>query len=205
MMIGITGGIAAGKSVVSQELRELGAAVIDADLIAREVMARGGAAFDEVVGLFGAGILDASGQIDRVRLGAIVFKDQRVRRQLAAITHPAIVREAERQAAEFLRAGHSQVFYEAALLVESGRHSAMDRLIVVIADESLRLRRMEERDGLTRDEARLRIRSQLPQRAKADLADYLIDNSGALEQTRMRVREVWRALRGGRKRPQEIQ
>lgn len=204
MIIGITGGIAAGKSAVAQELRALGGAVIDADLVARQVTAPGGAAHDEVVALFGAGIQDERGQINRARLGALVFGDVRARRQLEAITHPAIAREAERQTEELRAAGHLQVFYEAALLVESGRHTSMDRLIVVVAQDALRLGRMAQRDGLSEEEARQRINAQLPQEEKAALADYLIDNSGALEQTRKRVQEVWREIRREQKGAQEI-
>jgi len=195
MLIGLTGGIAAGKSVVAQELRQLGAAVLDADRISREVMAPG-PVVDEIVARFGAEILDRDGRIDRARLGGVVFGDAVAREALEAITHPAIAREAARQIARLQGEGHRQIFYEAALLVEAGRHTELDRLVVVIADEAVRLQRIQARDGLSAEAARARIQAQLPQEAKAALADYLIDNSGALEQTRERVREVWQQIRG---------
>jgi dephospho-CoA kinase len=193
LLIGVTGGIAAGKSTVAQMLSRLGAPLIDADMLAREV-ASGGAVLQQIIGAFGVQILDGAGMLDRAALGRVVFSDSEARRRLEAITHPAIIAAAEERIASLRRAGHRLVLYEAALLVESGRYREMDLLIVVTADDEIRLRRLVERSGLGRDEAERRIRAQAPQHEKVAVADFVIDNSGSLEQTRSQVLRVWRAI-----------
>lgn len=192
--IGLTGGIAAGKSAVARMFRELGAAVLDADRISREICAPGEPTLARIVEAFGPGVLDAGGRLHRAALGERVFADARARRNLEAITHPAIAAEFDRRVARLGEQGHRIVFYEAALLVEAGRHRDLDRIVVVVADDELRVQRLMARDGLEHDAATRRLAAQLDQRAKADLADYVIDNSGSLEQTRAQVDAVWRAL-----------
>ena len=189
-IVGLTGGIAAGKSTVAEMFGELGCAVVDADQLSREVM-REPDLVQQLVQVFGPGVLDDQVIVDRRALGARVFSDPRARGELEAITHPAIAAAARRTFEALGRSGHRQVLYEAALLVETGRHEEMDLLVVVVADQEVRVQRLMRRSDLTRDEALARLDSQLPQQAKAALADYLIDNSQSLEQTRQRVVEAW--------------
>jgi len=191
LVVGLTGGIASGKSTVAQMFQQLDIAVVDADVLARETTAE---TRPRIVQEFGSGILDAQGELDRAALGRIVFADTAARQRLEAITHPAIAAAALARFERLASQGRSLVIYEAALLVETGRHQEMDRLIVVVADDEVRIDRLMARSGLSRAEAGTRLAAQLPQQRKADLADYLIDNSGLLEQTRARVSEVWQAL-----------
>ena len=187
---GLTGGIAAGKSTVARLFQQLGCAVMDADQLSREVMLDP-VVLGQVVRAFGEGVLDHRGRLDRRALGAIVFADASRRAELEAITHPAIAAAARRGFEKLWRQGHHLVLYEAALLVETGRHEEMDLLVVVVADVEVRIRRLMRRSGLSRVEARSRLASQAPQEEKAALADHIIDNSGTLERTRARVQEVW--------------
>jgi dephospho-CoA kinase len=195
LVIGLTGGIAAGKSTVARMFAELGAAVLDADDLSRLVAADQPEVLARLVEAFGASILDEQGRLHRGHLGRIVFSDDEARRRLEAITHPAIVTAARRRIEALRGEGHALIVYEAALLVESGRHREMDRVVVVTAEEEERLRRLCERNSLTRGEALDRLRAQLPQEIKAASADYLIDNSGPLEETRRQVVQVFRQLR----------
>jgi dephospho-CoA kinase len=194
LVVGLTGGVAAGKSTVARMFTELGATVVDADELAREVTSPGTEVHRHIVEVFGPQFLDATGKIDRVRLGEVVFKDPGARRQLEAITHPAIMEAAARRLEDLGRRGHRMVVYEAALLVESGRDRAMDMLVVVVAEDELRLHRLTERNGLSREAALQRLGAQLPQALKASRGDHVIDNSGSLQRTRARVEEVWREL-----------
>jgi dephospho-CoA kinase len=196
-LIGLTGGIGSGKSTVADCLREMGVAVMDADQLSRVVMAVGGSAYARVVDAFGPQILAPGGEIDRKSLGAIVFADSEKRRLLESITHPAIAAESASRVQQFANSGHPVVVYEAALLVETARHQLMAALIVVVADDELRLGRVCRRDNISPEEAAKRLASQLEQEAKAKLADYLIDNSGSLEQTQAQVRELWPKLLAG--------
>ena len=196
LVIGLTGGIASGKSTVGRLLVERGAGLVDADQVARDIMC--GEVLDRVVARFGEGVLTPDGALDRARLGEIVFGDVAARRDLEAITHPAIVALSLQRLQQLAAAGAPLVVYEAALLVETGRHEQMDRLVVVTADDEVRIARLAERDGLDRAAAEQRIAAQLSQEHKAELADYVIDNSGAIEQTRVEVERVWAALVGSR-------
>ena len=193
-VIGLTGGIAAGKSSVARLLAGLGAPVLDADQLAREVTRPGSPVLAALRECFGGAILAADGTLDRAALGRLVFSDAAARRRLEAITHPAIIAEGKRQIAALGEAGHRAVVYEAALLCETGRHREMDRLVVVVADDAIRVSRLMERSAIPRADAEARLRSQMPQEDKAALADYLIDNSGSLEQTRVQVERVWRRV-----------
>lgn len=192
--IGLTGGIAAGKSSVARLFAEAGWPVVDADLLAREVVAPGQPALARIVELFGRDVLDADGGLDRKALGQRVFADGVLRAALEAILHPAIAELSQRRFAELAAAGHLHVVYEAALLVETGRHADFDVLVVVIADDETRIGRMGARDGLNEAEARRRLAAQLPQARKAALADYVIDNSGTLQETRAAVAAVRRSI-----------
>jgi dephospho-CoA kinase len=193
-LIGLTGGIAAGKTTVARMFVELGAPLVDADLLARQVTAPGTDTLRQVVEAFGQEVLSDDGELDRRALGRVVFGDEAARRRLEQITHPAIIRAARARVTALGRQGHRHVIYEAALLVETGRHEEMDRLVVVVADDELRVERLIDRDRLSREEARARLEAQLPQEQKAALADYVIDNSGPVEQSRAQVEDVWRRL-----------
>ncbi len=210
LAVGLTGGIATGKSSVAGMLREARVPVVDADQIVHDLLAPGGAAVEPVAERFGQAVLADDGSIDRAALGERVFGDPRERRDLERIVHP-LVHDASRAALARLaaRPGARIVVYDAALLVETGRHEEFDRLVVVAAGPDVQLARLIKRDGLTADAAGARIRSQHPLAAKVAHADYVIDNSGRWDETRRQVsrlvaslEEDADALRAGRPLPQ---
>ena len=190
LVVGLTGGIATGKSTVSRMLAALGAVIVDSDEIAHALQRPGQAVHAAIVEAFGPGILTATGEIDRAALGAVVFGDPRARARLEALTHPAIVAESEWRVAEAGRAGAALCVVDAALLVETGRYRRFDRLIVVVADEATQVGRLMARNGFSREEALRRIRAQMPLAEKVALADDVIDNSGRLEATAEQVRDL---------------
>ena len=195
LLVGLTGGIATGKSTASEMLRRLGAEVIDADALAREVVEPGRPALAAVVNEFGRDVLRADGTLDRGRLGAIVFAAPEKRKRLEALTHPAIrERFAERLAELEARGFDGLVFFDAAVIVESGGYKTLDRLVVVVTDEATEQARLMARDGIGRDEALQKIRSQMPVTDKAKLAHYVIDNTGDRAATEAQVRAVYAAL-----------
>lgn len=194
LVIGLTGGIASGKSTVASMLRELGAPIVDADLLAREVVEPGTPALAEIATRFGPDMIDDSGRLDRKRLAARVFADDVSRAQLNAITHPRIA-EASRAAMGAMRGlGHPVAVYEAALLVENRIHLGLDGLIVVAVSEDEQIARLCRRDGIDADAARARLAAQLPLAAKVAAADWVIDNGGSTEDTRAQVERVWREV-----------
>jgi dephospho-CoA kinase len=194
----LTGGIASGKSAVGAVLTDLGVPLIDADRIAREVVAPGRDAHREIVDAFGREILREGGEIDRDRLGRIVFGDPGQRTLLEQITHPRIVaRMAEIVAGEAAR-GAPAVVLDIPLYLENRRHGrgpiTPDAIIVVTLTPEIQLQRLMARDGLSREDALARVGAQLPLAEKAAEADYVIDNSGTPEETARQVREMWRRL-----------
>ncbi len=191
-IIGLTGGIASGKSTVARMLEKRGAAVIDADRLAREVVMPGEPALLAIAEAFGPEVLQPDGTIDRQRLGAIVFADPAARRRLEEITHPAIGRRAEAELTALRTAGTQVAVYMAALLIEAGVTSRVDEVWVVYVDGETQLRRLSERDGLERDAALARIRSQMPMEEKARHGVVVIDNSGDLHRTEEQVAAAWR-------------
>lgn len=193
-VIGLTGGIASGKSLVAQILRELGAPVIDADELARRVVQPGQPAYDDIVHEFGRGVLAADGTLDRKRLGAIVFGDEKKRKRLGQITHPRIAQLALAETAAHSARGEPIVIYEAALLVENDIHGSLAGLIVVKAQPDQQLARATARDGAGEEAARARMASQLPLADKLAVATHVIDNSGTPEETRRQVENLWREL-----------
>jgi dephospho-CoA kinase len=195
LLVGLTGGIATGKSTVTAMLAGPSVRVVDADALAREVVEPGTPAHAQIVAEFGRELLQPDGRLDRARLGEIVFPDPARRQRLEAITHPAIRARFEKIMAELERSGFDGVLiWDAALLVESGGNKNMDRVVVVTTDPATQLRRLMARDGCSEEVARTRTASQMPLALKARYADYVIDNSGSREQTEARVREVYRAL-----------
>ncbi len=195
-MIGLTGGIASGKTTVGRMLRDLGAPVVDADLIARQVVEPGTPGYADVVREFGPEVVLPDGQLDRKRLGEIVFADKARRRILEAITHPRIAIAAQAETARHAAAGEPVVIYEAALIVENRIHEALAGLIVVKAHPEQQVERAMKRDGIPEEQARARVASQLPLARKLEVATHIVDNTGTLDETRAQVARLWSELRG---------
>lgn len=198
MRVGLTGGIASGKSTVSAMLRELGAVVIDADQLAREVVAKGAPGLAQVVEAFGPEVLTAAGEMDRARVGALVFADEEKRKALEAIIHPLVrARGAELEA----QAGpDAVVVHDIPLLVETGQEGRFDAVLVVDVPVQVQIERMVRDRGWTEEDARARIAAQATGRARRAAADrpggYLIENVGTFKDLRHRVTEVFEALTG---------
>ena len=193
MRVGLTGGVASGKSTVSGILRDLGAVVIDADLLAREVVASGTPGLERVVEAFGPDVLTADGELDRPKLGAIVFGDEEKRRLLEGIVHPLVferIVELEQAATE-----EDLVVHDIPLLAESGRADTFDAVIVVDAPEEVQVERMLRDRSWTEEDARARIAAQASRQDRRAIATYVIDNTGTLEELRSRVVEVVEKLR----------
>ena len=190
--VGLTGGIASGKSTVSAILADLGAVVIDADLIAREVVARGTPGLDAVVADFGPELLTAEGDLDRPAMGALVFGDAAARKRLEAIVHPLVhARSADLEA----DAGdHAVVVHDIPLLAEVGRAGSFDEVIVVDAPAELQVSRMVDERGWTREDAESRIAAQATREDRLAIATRVIDNTGTLEDLRAQVEEIHAAL-----------
>lgn len=194
LVVGLTGGIASGKSTVARLLRELGARMVDADQLARRVVEPGTLGLAEIVGAFGSEMIGADGALDRVRLGRRVFSDEGARRRLEGITHPRI---AAAFAEEVMRAAAEEVgvlVYEAALLVESGGRGAVDRLVVVATLPEVQRRRVGARDGLDAAAAQARIDAQASMEAKIAVSDYVVMNDGTLEDLERKVTALWEKL-----------
>ena len=195
LRLGLTGGIASGKSAVAAMLREIGFAVLDADSLAHKLIEPGQPACEEVLKEFGPSITDSSGRIDRAKLGAIVFADRAKLDRLNGIVHPLVAEVIFGQFEVWRRGGvRDAVFVEAALLVESGIHKKLDGLVVVWCTPEQQLERLLAR-GLSETEARRRIAAQLPIEEKLRLAAEKIDCSGSLEQTRRQVEALAGKLR----------
>jgi dephospho-CoA kinase len=195
LKVGLTGGIAVGKSTVVSVLAGLGAVCFDADAIARSVVEPGTPGLAAVVAEFGPGVLAADGSLDRAALGRVVFGDPARRARLEAILHPPIIAEQDRLVAEALaRDPGAIVVVDAALMIESGSYKRFDALVVVHCDPDVQLERLMRRGGLTREEALARVAAQMPQEEKLRYADYAIDTSGTLEDTRRRTEAVWAEL-----------
>ncbi|MFT3699103.1 MAG: dephospho-CoA kinase [Kofleriaceae bacterium] len=186
-VIGLTGGIASGKSTVAKLLVERGATVIDADLLARQVVEPGQPALAEIVARFGAAVLTPEGKLDRKRLGSIAFSDPAARADLGKITHPRIAAASARAIAEASERGVEVVFYEAALLVENNAHQGLAGLIVVAAAPDVQEARVVARDGLTLEEARARIAAQYPLERKLAVATWVIQNDGEIDRVATQV------------------
>ncbi len=195
LRVGLTGGIASGKTTVAHILAELGAFVVDADQLAHATMQPGGKAYDPVVQRFGDEILDDDGRIVRARLARQVFEDEEARRDLNSIVHPQVRAAAERRIAEYARQGRAMIaVFDAALLVESGQYQDFHRLVVVRCRRETQIRRLLARDGLSTTDAEARIDSQAPVKEKLAVADYVIDTEGTLRETRKQIEGVYAAL-----------
>lgn len=190
-VVGLTGGIACGKSTVSTMLSALGAPIVDADGIAREVVEPGSPVLHGIVAAFGPEMRLPDGTLDRARLGERVFADAAARERLNALVHPEIRRRSAERLAALARAGHPIAVYDAALILENGLAGAVDALIVVAVPEHVQVERLIRRDGIDRAAALARIRAQMPLAEKVAQADWVVDNSGTLSETEVRVRGIW--------------
>lgn len=192
MNIGLTGGIASGKSTVSRLLVERGALLVDADKIAREVVLPGSPVLEQIAVHFGSDMLLEDGSLNRKRLGELVFASETSRKQLESITHPAIRQEIQRQTRQFEQEHPERlIVVDIPLLYESGLAEMFDSIVVVYVPRSVQLQRLMERDGWNEKEAEQRLNAQWSMEKKRDLADIVIDNSGSLQDTIMQVDRFW--------------
>jgi len=189
-LIGLTGGIASGKSTVAAILRRLGAAVINADELSREVVQPDREGWREIVDAFGADVLQPDRAIDRQKLRKIIFDDPEARKKLEAIIHPRVRALAEERIREHGAAGYEIVVYEVPLLFEVKLHHWLRPVILVASDVATQKKRIQERDHLTESEAAKHIAAQMSLEEKRRLADYVIENDGSLEDLELRVRAV---------------
>ncbi len=196
IIVGLTGGIASGKSLVAKVFKDLGAHLIDADKIVHDLLEPGQRAWEEVVKYFGATIVLPNRTIDRRKLGEIVFSDPGKREWLNRCLHPRVF-EVYTTLVRHLgeRQPDAIVVFDAALLIETGFHKKMDKVVVVYAEEEQQLKRLMERERFTRDQAMSRIRSQMPLGEKRRHADYIIDNTGAREDTERQANRVFSELK----------
>ncbi len=196
LRVGLTGGLASGKSFVGRALADLGCYLIEADKLGHEVMMPGGEAYDGIVREFGTGILDEEGRISRRRLSGMVWENPERLEKLSSLVHPPVVEREERRMAEIARADpNAIVVVEAAILVETGRYKSFDRLIVVTCVAEQQMERALERGTYNRQEVLARLSRQLPLEDKMRVADYVIDTSGDKEATIEQVRKVYASLR----------
>lgn len=190
--VGLTGGIASGKSAVSQRMAGHGAVIIDADQLARQAVAPGSEALAEIVEHFGEDILTEQGRLDRAALGRRVFDDDAAREQLNSIVHPRVRAEAARQR-EYVADG-SVVVEDIPLLIETGQQDRFDVVVVVQAPHEERVRRMVEDRGMSREEAESRVSAQATDEQRAAAADVVLDNSGSLDELVRQVDDLWETL-----------
>lgn len=191
---GLTGGIASGKSSVGLMFRNLGAAIVDADQLAREVVKPGSEALTEIEEVLGKDLLLSDGSLDRKKLGALVFADDAARKTLNQITHPRIATAGQEAMHALAKQGEKIALYEAALIVENELHKSMHGLIVVSIPESMQVERLQARDGIDKQAAESRVASQLPLAEKLKVATHIIDNSGTPLETERRVKSLWESL-----------
>jgi dephospho-CoA kinase len=196
LKVGLTGGIASGKSFVGEALAGWGCRVIHADEIARQVMAPGGEAYDAVVREFGREIVAPDGAIDRPRLAALVFQNPERLARLNALVHPPVLRREDELATEFFALDpHGIAVVEAAILIETGNYRRYDKLILVVSAPDQQIERALRREGAKEADIRARIERQMPLEEKRKYADYVIDTSGAKEDTLRQTRIVYETLR----------
>jgi len=193
-VVGLTGGIASGKSTVAKRFVALGAAIIDADLIARDIVIPGSPVLANIQQVFGENILHADGSLDRKKLGAIVFSQPDKLQLLNALTHPAIMTQVGKELLELRHKGYPWVIYEAALIIENGLKPGLDSLACVICKPETQLQRLMARDALGREQAQERLLAQTDNAARRKAADIIIENHGSVEALEQRVDEVFASL-----------
>jgi dephospho-CoA kinase len=205
-LIGLTGGIASGKSTLAAALRARGVPVLDADALSRAAVAPGSPALAEIERAFGRGVLAADGSLDRRRMGALVFADEAARRRLEAIVHPAVRRAMAEETARLSAGGHDLAFYDTPLLFEVGLEATLDAVVVVWAPPEAQRARLATRDGLGPAEAEARLAAQLPIDEKARRADFVVENVGAAAELGPKADRLLADLRRGlgRKLPNAV-
>lgn len=196
MVLGLTGHIASGKSTVARAFARLGAVIIDADQLAREVVQPGSRVLAAIVRRFGEEVLMSDGVLDRSALGSVVFSDPTALSDLNHLTHPAIRDLACRRLIEAQQLNAPLIVYDAALLYEVGADQLVDKVLLVMVDKNVQLHRLMARNGLNREEALQRISAQSGLVEKMKKADYVIDNSGSEEELAARIADIWRELTG---------
>ncbi len=189
-LVGLTGGIASGKSAVAKILRQLGAAIVDADVLAREVVAPGHDGWNEIVATFGSEVLQADQTLDRQKLRTLIFNNPDARKRLEAIIHPRVRALAERRIREHGEAGYAVVVYEVPLLFEGNLQEWLRPVILVACDVDIQRQRLQQRDGLDAAAAQKHIDAQMSLEKKRRLADYVIENDGSLADLESQVRAV---------------
>jgi len=195
-VIGLTGGIATGKSTVSAILENAGAVIIDADRIARQVVKKNLPAYRQIVDAFGENVLLPDGEIDRTALGNLIFNDPRKKQLLNSIVHPHVQKESNRQLKQIEKSDpDALVILDIPLLYETGMHSNLSEVIVVYAPEHIQVKRLMQRDHISQEDALARIRSQMPIEQKKSLATTVIDNSGTLEHARKQTLKIFKRLK----------
>jgi len=196
LVAGLTGSIATGKSTVSGILKELGAFIVDADRAAHEVVLPGTKAFNEIVRIFGKEILQKSGEIDRERLGRIIFNDSAMRSILEEVVHPEVVHSMDEQIRS-IKSGFPDavVILDVPLLIETGMHKGVGEVIVVYCPEDMQITRLMVRDNISREDALAKVRSQISIEEKRRYATLLIDNSASRDNTRIKVEDLYGRLR----------
>lgn len=197
-VIGLTGGIATGKSTVSAMLKRAGALIIDADRIARAVVKKGLPAYREIVDHFGPRVLLPDGEIDRNALGDIIFNDPQKKQLLNRIVHPRVKKEVNRQLKQIETTHPKAVaILDIPLLIEAGMHNDLSEIIVVYAPQHMQIKRLMQRDRISEADALARVRSQMPIEEKKQQATIVIDNSGTIENTRRQTLDIFKRLNEG--------
>jgi len=198
LVVGLTGGIGSGKTEVAKILQKLGAKVIDADIVAREVVSPGTRAFQKIIEEFGGNILDENGNIDRSKLARIVFSDEKKRKVLNNITHPEVfmrlLEEIKKYASELKHGQVPVVVVDAALIVDAGASPVFDLVLVVTASFEERIKRLVEKRKMEQKEAIMRIKSQIPEKERLKNADIVIENNGTLDDLRKKVEDAWEKI-----------
>ncbi len=208
MVVGLTGGIASGKTTVSRIFREYGVPVVCADELARKAVEPGSPGLEEVRRVFGNGVLDPQGELDRAAVAGIVFQNTQARKQLESIIHPAVSREKDRILAELESQGHKIVIVDVPLLYESSWERDFDFVVVAYAPRDVQKQRLLQRDQMSPQEAQARLDAQMDIEEKRELADWVIDNTDDLMQTRLQVKNLLSRLKelaGGTKTSQKVQ
>lgn len=194
-LVGLTGGIASGKSTAAKILESIGAAVVNADTLAREAVEPGREAWQEIVAAFGSEILQSDRTLDRQKLRTLIFNNPDARRKLESIIHPRVRALAERRIAEHGAAGYAVVVYEVPLLFEGRLHEWLRPVILIACDIEIQIERLQQRDGLDRVQAQKHIEAQMNLEEKRRLADYVIENNGNLEDLKRQVKAVLETIK----------
>ncbi len=191
LIIGLTGGIASGKSTVSQYLKSLGAVIIDADVLARELVKPQKEAWEEIITTFGRDIVDEQGLLKRKKLGSLVFNSAQAREELNSILHPKIIQGTKEMIRGYKKKNIPVVIVDAPLLIEAGMTALVDEVWLVAVPEEIQIERVMQRDEISREAAEGRLKSQMPLKDKLKYADRVIDNSGEVAETKKNVDELW--------------